>query len=74
MEHCPERNFQHEIPQTTFDTFYQSQHLLYTAQSFYFSFSCVFNFPEIIKHNMSKVLLFPSTFNIKMVTLKIDQI
>ena len=40
---------------------------------FIFSFSCVFTFPEIIKHNMPKMLLFPSNFDIKMFTSKIHQ-
>ena len=37
---------------------------------FFLHFSCVFTFLEIIKCNMPKMLHFPSTFNIKMVTLK----
>ena len=36
-------------------------------------FSCVFTFLEIIKHNMPKMLLFSSIFNIKMTTQKNHQ-
>ena len=46
-----------ETSQTTFDTFDQSQHFLHTLhRSFLLSFSCVFTFLEIIKHNMPKRL------------------
>ena len=35
--------------------------------------SCVFTFLEIIKHNMPKMLLFSSIFNIKMATQKVTK-
>ena len=56
MEHHPARNLQHKTLQTTFDTFYQSQHFLHILQKsfFFLHFSCVFTFLEI-KHNMPKM-------------------
>ena len=46
----------------------QSQDLLYTLHIFFYI--SVFIFPEIVKHNMLKMWLFSSTFNIKMATQK----
>ena len=67
MGHRPERNLQHETLKPTSDMSDQSQHLLHTLhKSFFLHFSCIFTFLEIIKHNMRKMLLFSSIFNIKM--------
>ena len=33
----------------------------YTAQIFFLHFSCIFTFLEIIKHNMRKIYIFPSS-------------
>ena len=63
-------NLQHEILQTTFGMFSQSQHILHTLQRSFLYFSCIFIFLEIIKHNMLKMLLFSSLVNIKMSTQK----
>ena len=44
----------------------------YTAQIFYFLyFSCFFTLLEIIKHNVLKMLLFSSIFNIKIAKQKL---
>ena len=71
-DHGAARNLQHATSQTTFDTFDQSQHLLHTLHKSFFAFSCIFTFLEIIKRNMPKMLLFSSTFNIKMATQKFN--
>ena len=40
-----------------FDTFSQSQHLLHTLhESFFWCFSCIFTFLDVIKHNTPKML------------------
>ena len=70
VEHHPVRNLQHETSQTTSDIFNQSQHLLHTLHNSFFAFQLHFTFLEIIKHNMPKMLLFSSIFNIKMATQK----
>ena len=70
MEHRPTRNLQHKTSQTTSDMFSQSQQLRHTLHKSFLHFSCTFTFLEIIKCNMLKMLLFSSTFNIKMVTQK----
>ena len=44
VEHHPLRNLQHEILQTTFDTFDQSQHLLHTLHKSFFAFRLLFSF------------------------------
>ena len=64
LSDLPVRNLQHETSQTTFDLFDQSQHLLHTAEIFLKNFGCIFIFLEIMKHNMLKMLLFSSIFNI----------
>ena len=69
-DHCPMRNLQHETS-NTFDTFDQSWHLPHTLHKSFFFF-CIFNFLEIMKHNMPKCLIFSSIFNIKM-NVKIHQ-
>ena len=70
MEHCPARNLQHDTSQTTFDTFDESQNLLHTLHHLFLGFSCVFTFLEIIKHTMSKLLLFFFHQYYKMATQK----
>ena len=42
VEHCPERNLQHETSQTIFDTFDQSRHLLLTLHKPFFAFQLRF--------------------------------
>ena len=65
VEHRPAKNLQHKTSQTTFDMFDQSQHLFHILHKSFFAFLI---FLEIIKHNMLKMLVFSSIFNIKMAT------
>ena len=46
------------VSQTTFDTFHQSQHRLYTLHKSFYAFQLCFYLLEIIEHNMPKMLLF----------------
>ena len=71
LEHRPARNLQQEISQIIFNTFDQSLHLRHTLHKFFVHFSCVFTFLEIMKHNMTKMLLFSSIFITKMATQKL---
>ena len=70
MKHRPERNLQHKTWQTILTPSISHSTFSICCTNLFLHFSCVFTFLEIIKHNMPKMLLFSSIFNIKMPTQK----
>ena len=69
MEDCSAKNLQHKTVNHFWHIWSVTERSSYTAWIF-FALSVVLTFLEIIKHNISKLLLFSHIFNIKMATQK----